>query len=165
MFIDEVRAEHPDATHHCFAFLVGPPGSTAGVGLGDDGEPHGTAGRPMLNVLLHSGVGDVAVVVTRYFGGTKLGTGGLARAYSGGVQQALAAAVLTEKISWQRLRLVVDYPALDGVRRLCPELEAVIDAEDFSETVRLDVRLPEERVSGFRAMLQERYGSMVRIVT
>jgi hypothetical protein len=75
-FVARVRAEFPDATHNCWAFVVGPPGSTGRVGLSDAGEPHGTAGRPMLTALLHSGVGDVAAVVTRYYGGTKLGTGG-----------------------------------------------------------------------------------------
>ncbi|NLG62975.1 MAG: hypothetical protein GX539_12100, partial [Candidatus Cloacimonetes bacterium] len=79
-FIEEVRAEFPDATHNCWAFVAGPPGSTSHVGFSDAGEPHGTAGRPMLDVLLHSGIGEVAAVVTRYFGGVKLGKGGLVRA-------------------------------------------------------------------------------------
>src|SRR5690606_17190774 len=88
--IDDVRAGFPDATHNCWAFLAGPPGSTAHVGFSDAGEPHGTAGRPMLDVLLHSGIGEVAAVVTRYYGGVKLGKGGLVRAYGGAVQHALA---------------------------------------------------------------------------
>ena len=85
-FVARVSAEFPDANHHCWAFVVGPPGSTASVGLSDDGEPHGTAGRPMLTALLHGGVGDIAAVVTRWFGGELLGKGGLVRAYTGGVQ-------------------------------------------------------------------------------
>ena len=88
-FISRVREEFPDANHNCWAYVVGPPGSTGMAGLSDDGEPHGTAGRPMLTALLHGNVGDVAVVVTRYFGGTLLGKGGLVRAYTGCVQQGL----------------------------------------------------------------------------
>ena len=67
--LESVRKEFPDATHHCFAWVIGPPGSTNNTAAGDDGEPSGTAGRPMLKVLLNSGIGDVVVVVTRYFGG------------------------------------------------------------------------------------------------
>ena len=89
-FVQQMKAEFGDASHNCWAYVVGPPGSSAQIGMSDDGEPHGTAGKPMLTVLLHADVGDVTAVVTRYFGGTKLGKGGLVRAYSGGVQQALA---------------------------------------------------------------------------
>ena len=78
-FIERVRAEFPDATHNCWAYAAGPPGSTLHTGMSDDGEPGGNAGRPMLTVLRNSGAGDVAAVVTRYFGGVKLGRGGLAR--------------------------------------------------------------------------------------
>jgi uncharacterized YigZ family protein len=163
-FIDEVRAEHPGATHNCFAFVAGPPGSTMRVGMSDDGEPHGTAGRPMLDVLLHSGVGDVAVVVTRYFGGTKLGTGGLVRAYSGAVKRVLSEAAVREKVSWRLVGLVVEYPALEGVRRLCAELEAVIDTESFAEYVRLEVRVPAEHVERLQSVLTERHGTLARCV-
>src|SRR5690349_3350547 len=97
-FIARVREEFPDATHNCWAYVAGPPGSTAQVGMSDDGEPHGTAGRPMLTVLLHSGVGDICAVVTRYFGGTLLGTGGLVKAYSGGVQLALVDLPTIERV-------------------------------------------------------------------
>ncbi|HEX4932653.1 MAG TPA: YigZ family protein, partial [Gemmatimonadaceae bacterium] len=69
-FVKEVQGEFADATHNCWAFVAGAPGSTARIGMSDDGEPHGTAGRPMLTVLMHSGVGEVVAVVTRYFGGT-----------------------------------------------------------------------------------------------
>ena len=90
-FIQRIREEFPDATHNCWAYVVGPPGSTARIGMSDDGEPHGTAGKPMLGMLLHGDTGDTVAVVTRYFGGTKLGTGGLVRAYGGCLQRALQA--------------------------------------------------------------------------
>src|SRR5690625_3641612 len=97
-FIDSIREEFPDATHNCWAFAAGPPGDTAAIGMSDDGEPHGTAGRPMLTALLHGGVGEIAAVVTRYFGGTKLGTGGLVRAYTSSVQQALESLPTRERV-------------------------------------------------------------------
>ena len=90
-FIRSVRQSFPDATHHAWAYVVGPPASTAQVGMSDDGEPHGIAGRPILNVLLHSGIGDVVAVITRYFGGVKLGMGGLSRAYAGVVARGIEA--------------------------------------------------------------------------
>ncbi len=96
--IADVSREFGDASHNCWAYVVGPPGNTAQVGMSDDGEPHGTAGRPMLTVLLHSGVGEIVAVVTRYFGGTLLGKGGLVKAYSGGVQYALETLPLGERV-------------------------------------------------------------------
>ena len=107
-FIATVRAEFTDASHNCWAYLVGPPGSTAQIGMSDDGEPHGTAGRPMLTVLLHSEIGDICAVVTRYFGGTLLGKGGLVKAYSGGVQLALATLPLQEKVPKAELLVLFD---------------------------------------------------------
>src|SRR5215218_4549293 len=111
-FIRSMRDEFPDATHNCWAYVVGPPGSTSRVGMSDAGEPHGTAGRPMLTVLLHGGLGDVAAVVTRYFGGVKLGTGGLVRAYGGALQHALADLPRAERVTWALLRVRADYSAV-----------------------------------------------------
>lgn len=88
-FIERIREEHAHATHNCWAYNAGAPGDTAQVGASDDGEPKGTAGRPMLTAILHGGVGEVAAVVTRYFGGILLGTGGLVRAYQGSVKLGL----------------------------------------------------------------------------
>lgn len=98
-FIEAVRAEFSDATHNCWAWRSGAPGSTAHMGASDDGEPKGTAGRPMLAVLQHCPIGDAAVVVTRYFGGTLLGTGGLVRAYSGMVKRAVDEAPTRMKVA------------------------------------------------------------------
>ena len=83
-FVKQIRDEFPDATHNCWAFASGPSGSTSHVRFSDDGEPHNTAGKPMLNTLLHRGVGEIVAVCTRYYGGAKLGTGGLSRAYARG---------------------------------------------------------------------------------
>ena len=87
--IANIRAEFPGANHHCWAYIAGPPDDASQYNQSDDGEPRGTAGKPMLNVLLHSGLGNIVVVISRYFGGIKLGTGGLVRAYTQGVSEAL----------------------------------------------------------------------------
>ena len=150
-FIRAVGEEFRDATHNCWAYLVGPPGDTSRIGMSDDGEPHGTAGRPMLNALMHAGVGDVAVVVTRYYGGTKLGTGGLVRAYGGGVQQALSTLPLTERIEYAFLTVVIDYSRISVLQQLCGDFEAEVLAQEFAVNVRVDVRLPGEHADRFRA--------------
>lgn len=149
-FVREVSAEFPDATHNCWAYLVGPPASTAQIGMSDDGEPHGTAGRPMLHILLHSDVGDVAAVVTRYYGGQKLGTGGLARAYSGGVQLALATLPRVERVELVPMRLVIDYAHVSTVQLLLGTMEAEIVAQEYLERVSYELRLPRSRVEALR---------------
>ncbi len=88
-FIGKIRNEFPTANHHCWAYIAGAPDDASQYNQSDDGEPRGTAGKPMLNVLLHSGLGNTVVVISRYFGGIKLGTGGLVRAYTQGVSEAL----------------------------------------------------------------------------
>ena len=154
-FIGGIRTEFPDASHNCWAYLVGRPGSSSQVGMSDDGEPHGTAGRPMLGVLLHSGVGDIAAVVTRYFGGTKLGKGGLVRAYSGGVQATLGDLRLKEHIVYARATVVVAYAHADAARRLLPEFEAETEQETFGADVELRLRLPCERLTELELALNE----------
>ncbi len=150
-FIDAVSAEFADATHNCWAYVVGPPGSTSHVGMSDDGEPHNTAGRPMLNVLLHADVGDVVAVVTRYYGGTKLGRGGLVRAYGAGVQAALDLAARAERVDWTHWVLTFDYAAKAGLERHYEAFEVVVDEEIFDAKVRHRIRLPRPRADAFFA--------------
>lgn len=154
-FVREVSAEFPDATHNCWAYLVGPPGTTTRIGMSDDGEPHGTAGRPMLHVLLHADVGDVAAVVTRYYGGQKLGTGGLARAYSGGVQLALSTLPRAERVELVPARLVVDYAHVSTVQQLLPAMEAEVVAQEYLERVTYQLRLPRGRVEELRQSVRD----------
>lgn len=143
-FLAEVKEKYPDATHHCWAFVAGPPGSTASIGMSDDGEPHGTAGRPMLTALLHGGVGEIVAVCTRYYGGTKLGTGGLSRAYSGGVKLLLESLPTEERIERVTLRVEVDYGAVDSLQRLMAETEAIVESEDYGERVAFELSVPRE---------------------
>ncbi|MDD2220025.1 MAG: YigZ family protein [Desulfoplanes sp.] len=155
VFVDTIRNEFPDATHHCWAYLAGAAGDTAYVGMSDDGEPHGTAGRPMLNVLLHSGVGQVATVVTRYFGGIKLGTGGLVRAYAGMVQLGLENLELREKITPVSLEVVLDYSNITLFKRMLSEFEVAIVAEDYGADACFHISLPQENRQAFEEALQE----------
>ena len=149
-FVREMNAEFADATHNCWAYVVGPPGSTSRIGMSDAGEPHGTAGRPMLTVLLHSGVGDIAAVVTRYYGGTKLGTGGLVKAYGGAVQEALALLQRTERVEYATLLVTLPYASITTIRRTLPIHEATIESESYGESAELRVRLPRAGVDAFR---------------
>jgi uncharacterized YigZ family protein len=163
-FIAEIRAEFPDATHNCYAFAAGPPGSTAMAGMSDDGEPSGTAGRPMLAVVLGSGIGDLAVVVTRYYGGTKLGTGGLVRAYSGGVKAVLEVLPVREKVAYATLLATGPYSYVTPVDRLLPEYEATVISRDFAADVTWQIQAPEEKVAGLAAALVELSHGEIEVV-
>lgn len=154
-FVESIRREFPDATHHCWAYAAGPPGDTARVGQSDDGEPHGTAGRPMLNQLLYSGVGEIVAVTARYFGGVKLGTGGLTRAYQNGVKEALALLPTVEKQSLCRAMAEVDYPHLDRFYRLLPRFQARVSKEEFGVKALFTVELPEDGFDAFETALRE----------
>jgi uncharacterized YigZ family protein len=123
--------------------------------MSDAGEPHGTAGRPMLTALLHGGVGDVAAVVTRYYGGTKLGTGGLVRAYGGAVQQALLSLPRAERVEYAELEVGVEYPHVAAVQQLLPAHEAEVLAQEYLERVRYRVRLPAPNADEFTARLRD----------
>ncbi len=157
-FIAEMRAEFADATHNCYAFAAGPPGSTAMAGMSDDGEPSGTAGRPMLAVVLGSGIGDLAVVVTRYWGGIKLGTGGLVRAYSGGVKAVL------EKVTYATLLASGPYSFVTPVERLLPEHEATLLGRDFAADVTWQIQAPVERIAALAAALVELSHGEIEVV-
>lgn len=152
-FVEQARREHADATHNCWAFAAGAPGDTARIGSSDDGEPHGTAGRPMLQVLLHSDVGELCMVVSRWFGGVKLGTGGLVRAYQDSVRENLATLPLRQRVPEQRLRLTLAYAHLDALRRLMPTYEARMEAEDYQAEAHLRLSLPIEHLEAFQTAL------------
>lgn len=154
-FVDSVRESFPDATHHCWAFVAGPPGSTAHIGMSDDGEPHGTAGRPMLTVLLHSGVGEVVTVCTRYFGGVKLGTGGLSRAYAGGVKLLLQTLPTELKIKRVHVSVRVAYPHVESLQRLLDDLEVVVEHEEYGEEVKYQIAVPAMTLETLREQLAQ----------
>lgn len=154
-FVERVRGEFPDATHNCWAYVAGPPGSTSRIGMSDDGEPHGTAGRPMLTVLLHCGIGEIGAVVTRYFGGIKLGTGGLVRAYQDSVRLGLDTLPTREHMITTAVRVVLDYPHITRFHRLLPRFRATVDHELFGVDATFTLSLPEEAVPDLTAELTE----------
>jgi len=162
-FIDRIREEFGDATHNCWAFVAGPPGSTADVGMSDDGEPHGTAGRPMLEALLHADVGEVVAVVTRYYGGVKLGKGGLQRAYSGGVQKALASLPVMERVHRSTVWVAVEYAERDPMVRLAEQMDAVLVDEEYGADVRLKLAVPSQQLGEFRDAVADVTGGKGRI--
>lgn len=148
-FIADIRAEMPDASHHVYAFRAG-FGSSIVEGLSDDGEPSGTAGPPAMAVLRGAAVGDVVLVVTRYFGGIKLGTGGLVRAYGDATRAVLAQMTTREKIEMRALRVVVPYPLYERAKLLIGQFEnTTLEAEQFEVEVTLDLLLPVESVDAF----------------
>jgi uncharacterized YigZ family protein len=140
-FIARLRDEMPDATHHAYAYLVG-YGASVTAGMSDDGEPSGTAGRPMLAVVRGSGLGDVTVVATRYFGGTQLGTGGLVRAYSDTTKAVLDVLPRAEHIETRRLLVALDYSSYELARRVLEAHQATVEDETFAAEVTLTVALP-----------------------
>ena len=136
-FIEKIRADYPDARHVCWAFVAGKPKQTTEVSCSDDGEPAGTAGKPMLNVLLHSEIGEVVAVVVRYFGGVKLGTGGLVRAYSSSVTAALKLTPTQLKVAMERFQVWLPYPLEDAVRRKLIELECQLDRVEYANELEI----------------------------
>jgi uncharacterized YigZ family protein len=162
-FIARMRGIFPDASHHVYAYLVG-YGASVTAGMSDDGEPGGTAGRPALAVLRGSGLGDVCVVVTRYFGGTLLGTGGLVRAYGDATKAVLAELPRTEKVARRLLTLAVPYDLYDGVRRLAESRHAEILEQTFGVDVALRVRLDLDRAAEFEHALVEQTAGRARVV-
>lgn len=138
-FWQEIRNLHPNARHHCWATVAAQPNNSQFFGFSDDGEPAGTAGKPMLSTLQGSGIGEISVVVVRYYGGILLGTGGLVRAYSNGVQQALKLLVTTLKVERKRYEVLCDYGQVNWIQLLCEQYDIQIQAQDFQVNVRFEL--------------------------
>ena len=154
-FIERIRAEHPTATHNCWAFNAGAPEDTAQVGASDDGEPQGTAGRPMLTVLLHSGVGEIAAVVTRYFGGTLLGTGGLVRAYQGSVKQGLDSLPVVLREDMQRFVVSIEPHQVSDFQHFLAEAKGRVVTSDFRFDATFEVEIPKPHAQSFADRMME----------
>ncbi len=154
-FVESVRAEHPDARHHCIAWVAGPPNDSQQLGFSDDGEPAGTAGKPMLAQLMGSGVGEMTAVVVRYYGGVLLGTGGLVKAYGGGVSQALAQLTTLRKTPLTEYTLQCEYGQLTGVETLLGQFSGKIVASEYEAFVRLRVALPQSELAAFSTKLAD----------
>lgn len=149
-----VKAEYPDATHHPYALRIG-SASELLERTSDDREPAGTAGLPMLQVLQGRKISDVIVIGTRYFGGTKLGIGGLTRAYRECARKSLEEAALIEKEPLKKYLVKISYEDLGAVTRLLESINAVIVSAVYSEDVALEITLPQRSELSFRSDFQE----------
>lgn len=144
----QARADYPDARHHCWAYRLGGGSQTRSAAMSDDGEPSGTAGKPILNVLQHKDIGDIMIVVIRYFGGVKLGAGGLVRAYSNSAQMAVDGLNLIQHRSCAEFVLTCDFPGERDIRHWLAGCEGEIIRVDYGEQVQLHVSLGEEYAAG-----------------
>ena len=152
-FLAEMRETYKDATHNCYAYIIG---LNSGImRYSDDGEPGGTAGMPIIEVMKARGVVNCAVVVTRYFGGILLGTGGLARAYTKGAKDALLAAGVSVERLWDRILVPCSYAQFERVRQETEKRGGVIEDTDYGADVMLTVLTPEGETAGYLAALTE----------
>lgn len=150
-FIREIKRKHNDARHNCFAYRL-----KSGVcRYSDDGEPQGTAGQPILEVLSRGEITDCAVVVTRYFGGVLLGTGGLSRAYSAAAKLALESAETVHMRRMMRCTAQFDYALYGSIQTMLARHDAVINASDFADTVTLGLFVDEEQLAAVSAGITE----------
>ncbi|MGY5823351.1 YigZ family protein [Vibrio chemaguriensis] len=158
-FVDQIKAKHADARHNCWGFVAGRPEDSMKWGFSDDGEPSGTAGKPILAQLSGSGVGEITAVVTRYSGGIKLGTGGLVKAYGGGVQQALKLLQTIEKKITTKLRLTLDYGFMPITQSIMPQFGAIEVEAEYSDQVVLVVEIELREVSAFTQAIINKSGA------
>jgi uncharacterized YigZ family protein len=149
-----LQQEHPQASHHCYAFLTKAANDSLGYGYSDDGEPSGTAGKPMLAVLKGGDTGQVCAVVVRYFGGTKLGTGGLQRAYADSVRQALVFLQAKTKIAMAAKTLACQYSQVDDVLHIISQAEGQIVAQEYLQQVQFSFLIPESKLALVMLKLQ-----------
>ncbi|GGF67549.1 hypothetical protein GCM10011338_19670 [Alteromonas lipolytica] len=151
-WLADKKAQYPDARHHCWAYLFGRPDMPQSVACSDDGEPSGTAGKPILNVLQHKDVGDVMLIVTRYFGGIKLGAGGLVRAYSTAAQQVMEQLSVTQHIELCNIVVSADFKHEQFVRHWVGQQQGLVTDCQYSHKVTLSVALPAPEIDAFTAM-------------
>ena len=159
--VEQLREKYADARHHCWAYIIGDPNNTTSAGFDDDGEPGGTAGRPILNVLQHKSIGNVIIVVVRYFGGIKLGAGGLTRAYAGSAQAAVDEMLLTPYVPMTQVQVAADFANESQVRYVVEDMGGSIGEVIYSKAVTLTVALPEADVD----TLKERLAMTGEVIT
>ncbi len=147
--LDSVKQRYPDARHHCWAYVIGNPNSPVCAAMADDGEPSGTAGKPIFNVLQHKNIGDIMIIVTRYFGGIKLGAGGLVRAYSSAAQQAIDALEIRHDVKFENFNIATDFKHEQFIRHLVEQAGGKIARCDYSQEVTMQIQLPASQTEEF----------------
>lgn len=143
--LTNIKGEYPGANHYCYAFVASDPSNTVAMGSSDDGEPAGSAGRPMLATLQGANIGELGAIVVRYFGGTKLGVGGLVRAYSSGIKQGLTQLETEIKLLRYPAKLMCDYHQLKDVEHFLARCEAIITDKEFTDKVILHFMIPKNQ--------------------
>lgn len=164
-FIQQIKNEHPGARHHCWGFVAGAPDDTMQLGFSDDGEPTGTAGKPILAHLQGSEIGEISAVVTRYSGGIKLGTGGLVKAYGGGVRLALAQLITVKKIPSKTVNIHYLYQQQNAVDALFRQFQVTVLHSIFTATVSLTVTINAIDVHEFMSMANKIGDVHIKITT
>ncbi|TXZ09039.1 YigZ family protein [Vibrio mimicus] len=162
-FVEEIKRLHADARHNCWAFVAGRPQDSMLWGFSDDGEPSGTAGKPILAQLTGSGVGEITAVVTRYYGGVLLGTGGLVKAYGGGVQQALRRLQTIEKKITTSVHLTLDYAMIPLLHSLMAQFSATEMEAHYNEQVQLVVELEALQCDAFIQAVINKSGAKIQV--
>ncbi|ENM5899251.1 YigZ family protein [Vibrio mimicus] len=162
-FVEEIKRLHADARHNCWAFVAGRPQDSMLWGFSDDGEPSGTAGKPILAQLTGSGVGEITAVVTRYYGGVLLGTGGLVKAYGGGVQQALKRLQTIEKKITTSVYLTLDYAMIPLLHSLMAQFSATEMEAHYNEQVQLVVELEALQCDAFIQAVINKSGAKIQV--
>ncbi len=160
-FIEKMRKQYWDARHHCFAYVIGDRNQTQRCS--DDGEPAQTAGRPILDVILGSGVHNICLVVIRYFGGTLLGTGGLVRAYSGAAQEGLRNSTVLEKRPGKQIRITTDYSGIGKIQYILGQNQIPVMDSQYTEEVEIRVMAPLEQAQQLKAEITEATSGRARI--
>ena len=155
-YLQQARDEYPDARHHCWAYLMGDSPNSLTAAMSDDGEPSGTAGKPMLNVLQHKPVNNVMVIVIRYFGGIKLGAGGLVRAYSQAVEQAYGLAELLPVIVKDQFKITLPFAEENWLRHTLSKFSGEINSTDYQQQVIAEVSIPQDHSAAFIEALSNR---------
>ena len=163
-FIQQIRKEMPTASHHCWAFVAASPDDVNAYDQSDDGEPKGSAGKPMLNVLLHSGFGNTVVVVTRYFGGIKLGVGGLMRAYALSVSEALKQVETIQKRITLALHVQFPYELQGRLDYYLHEHQISVSDKTYTDTITYQLRIAKSKIESSRSALIELSQGRLRFI-
>lgn len=153
-WLDQAHRDHPDARHICWAYQLGRPGSAAEAAMNDDGEPSGTAGKPILGVIQHKDMGDVLVMVIRYFGGIKLGAGGLVRAYAGAAESVLSAVERSVQQAMDAVDVIMGFADEQPLRHWCETHEALLVAVEYGASVNARVQVPADHSEAFAAFCE-----------
>ncbi len=162
-FVQQAKDDYPDARHHCWAYVLGNPSQPESMASSDDGEPSGTAGKPMLNVLSHKKIGNIGVVIIRYFGGIKLGAGGLVRAYSNATQQAINALTLDIKEPMSHVVIDADFSQESQIRHFAQEYLAQIISVKYGDGLSMQLFIPLKHLDAFKACFQSSFGIKIHV--